>query len=143
MAIPSGEPVEAIEADRGAGIDTEGLATVDEAAVRALGQLGNGGPAALYSRLVVLFESSSQPVMAQLAAALQAGDLAKASDLCHRLKSSAANVGATTFAAALRELEARCRVADAQAALALHRQLETAYPRLLEALRTRRSVASA
>jgi HPt (histidine-containing phosphotransfer) domain-containing protein len=97
----------------------------------------------LYGRLVALFESSSRSVMLQLAAALEAGDLAKAADICHRLKSSSANVGASAFAAALRELESRCRAADAAAALRLYRQLEDAHPSLLEALRARCMAATA
>jgi signal transduction histidine kinase/ligand-binding sensor domain-containing protein/DNA-binding NarL/FixJ family response regulator/HPt (histidine-containing phosphotransfer) domain-containing protein len=137
------QPALAMVGEADAGIDVEGLASIDEAAVRTLGQLGTGGPTALYGRLVAMFESSSRSVMSQLGVALDAGDLAKAADLCHRLKSSSANVGASAFASALRELESRCRAADGAAALQLYRQLEQAHPLLLEALRERSMAATA
>jgi len=118
--------------------DPAALASVDAGAVRTLGQLGTGGPAMLYGRLAALFESSSHPVMAQLDAALRAGELGQAADKCHRLKSSAANVGALAFAAGLRELEQCCRKGDAEHAARIHQRLLAAYPLLLATLRTRR-----
>ncbi len=68
---------------------------------------------------------------------------AQAADLCHRLKSSAANVGAMAFAAALRELEQHCREGEHAQAL----KPTSAWPRpfqpLLATLRSRRMAASA
>jgi signal transduction histidine kinase/ligand-binding sensor domain-containing protein/CheY-like chemotaxis protein/HPt (histidine-containing phosphotransfer) domain-containing protein len=123
--------------------EADDLASVDTGAVRSLGRLGTGGPEALYNRLIGLFESSSQPVMAQLDAAIASRDFSQAADLCHRLKSSSANVGATAFAAALRELEQHCRQGEATQALDLHHRLAVAYPPLLATLRSRRMAVSA
>ena len=121
----------------------EAMASVDAGAVQSLGALGAGGPAALYGRLAALFESSSQPVMAQLDAALAARDLEQAASLCHRLKSSSANVGAMAFAAGLRELEQHCRAGEAVRAAQIHRRVAAAYPALLATLRARRMAVSA
>ncbi|MEJ0099516.1 MAG: two-component regulator propeller domain-containing protein [Pseudomonadota bacterium] len=122
--------------------DTAALACIDAGAVQSLGRLGTGGPQALYNRLAALFESSSQPVMAQLDTALKNNDFEQAASLCHRLKSSSANVGAMAFAAGLRELEQHCREGNAAGAVELHARLATAYEPLLAALRTRRMVAA-
>jgi signal transduction histidine kinase/ligand-binding sensor domain-containing protein/DNA-binding NarL/FixJ family response regulator/HPt (histidine-containing phosphotransfer) domain-containing protein len=121
----------------------EALASVDTGAVQSLRGLGAGGPEALYGRLAGLFESSSQPVMAALDAALRNGELPQAADLCHRLKSSAANVGAMAFAAALRELEQHCRAGENMRAKELHQRLVAAFPELLATLRSRRMAVSA
>ncbi len=80
--------------------------------------------------------------MAQLDVALKGNDFEQAADLCHRLKSSSANVGAMAFAAGLRELEQHCRENNVAAAVELHRKLAAAYEPLLAALRTRRMVAA-
>ncbi len=63
--------------------------------VRCLGS--RPGAEALYARLQRAVRTSSQPVMAALDAALRDNDLTQAADLCHRLKSSAANVGARAW----------------------------------------------
>jgi HPt (histidine-containing phosphotransfer) domain-containing protein len=123
--------------------EADDLASIDTSAVRSLGRLGSGGPEALYNRLIGLYESSSQPVMAQLEAAIGSNDFTQAADLCHRLKSSSANVGAAAFAAALRELEQQCRKGEAAQALDTHRRLAAAYQPLLATLRSRRMAASA
>ncbi len=123
--------------------DTAALACIDADAVQSLGRLGTGGPQALYNRLAALFESSSQPVMAQLDAALKGNDFAQAAGLCHRLKSSSANVGAMAFAAGLRELEQHCRERNMAGAMELHAKLVAAYVHLLAGLRTQRMAVSA
>jgi two-component system, sensor histidine kinase and response regulator len=124
-------------------VTLEALASVDAGAVHSLRGLGAGGPEALYGRLAGLFESSSQPVMAALDAALRGGELPQAADLCHRLKSSSANVGAMAFAAGLRELEQHCRAGEDMRAKELHQQLVAAFPALLATLRSRRMAVSA
>jgi len=118
------------------------LAGIDEGSVRAVGKLGAGSPA-LYERLTALFEKSSQPLMARLEVALQARDLKQAADVCHTLKSSAANVGARAFSEKVRELEQLCRDGEAERAIALHRHLAAAYGPLLDGLRNARMRHSA
>jgi HPt (histidine-containing phosphotransfer) domain-containing protein len=81
--------------------------------------------------------------MAKLAAALEAKELGQAADVCHTLKSSAANVGAKVFSESVRELEKLCREGDAVRAAELHARLATAYEPLLEGLRGMQMAESA
>jgi CheY-like chemotaxis protein len=122
--------------------DAAELAAIDAGAVRALGKLGSGANG-LYERLVGLFEKSSQPLMARLDAALRERNLKQAADVCHTLKSSAANVGAMAFSTSVRELEQLCHEGDAVRAGELHRRLAAAYEPLLAGLRGTRMAASA
>ena len=126
-----------------AGSPADSLATLDSGTVAMLGRMGASSPQALYERLVTLFLASSQPLMAQLDAALRDHELQLAADLCHRLKSSSANVGAMAFAAGLSELEQHCRNGDADSAASVHRQLLAAYAPLLESLQSGPRAASA
>jgi CheY-like chemotaxis protein/HPt (histidine-containing phosphotransfer) domain-containing protein len=119
------------------------LAGIDAGVVRALGRLGKGEPNALHKRLGALFETTSQPLMAKLSAALRDQDLEQAANLCHTLKSSAANVGAMAFSETVRELELLCRDADSAGAAAVHQRLAAAYEPLLAGLRARRMAATA
>jgi response regulator RpfG family c-di-GMP phosphodiesterase len=112
----------------------EPLASVDSNAVAALGALSSARRGSLFARLVGLFEKSSRTLMERLAAAIGGGDLVTAADICHRLKSSCANVGALAFAARVRELEQICRDGDAARAVVAHRQLAGAHGPLLGAL---------
>jgi HPt (histidine-containing phosphotransfer) domain-containing protein len=122
--------------------DAAELAAVDADAVRALGKLGSG-TSGLYERLVGLFEKSSQPLMARLDTAVRAHDLKQAADVCHTLKSSAANVGAMAFSTSVRELEQLCLHGDVAQATELHRRLAAAYEPLLTTLRSTRVAISA
>ncbi len=118
------------------------LANLDGDAVQALNRIGNGGKA-LHARLAAIFERSSQPLMARLESALREQDLQQAADICHTLKSSAANVGGLAFAAKLRELEQHCRTGNAARATADHRELAAAYEPLLMVLRSSRMAVPA
>ncbi|HTX23439.1 MAG TPA: two-component regulator propeller domain-containing protein [Steroidobacteraceae bacterium] len=110
------------------------LSRVDRKTVAGLRSLRGAGEADLYSRLVDLFRTSSSESMASLAEALEGGELGAAASICHKLKSSAANVGATIFAKDVRELEQLCRAADSSGARALYQTLRAAHPALLEEL---------
>jgi signal transduction histidine kinase/ligand-binding sensor domain-containing protein/CheY-like chemotaxis protein/HPt (histidine-containing phosphotransfer) domain-containing protein len=112
----------------------EPLASVDGKAVAALAGLGSGRRGPLFARLVGLFETSSRALMTKLETAIASGDLVTGADICHRLKSSAANVGAMAFAARVRELEQICRDDDTARAAVAHRQLSGAHGPLLSAL---------
>jgi signal transduction histidine kinase/ligand-binding sensor domain-containing protein/CheY-like chemotaxis protein len=121
----------------------EPLASVDAAAVAGLRRLRGEGHPDLYSKLVELFGASSAQSLAQLAAALDASDLAAAAALCHKLASSAANVGASAFARDVRVLERLCASGDACAVRELHQRLAAAYPALIAELAAMRLRASA
>jgi signal transduction histidine kinase/ligand-binding sensor domain-containing protein/CheY-like chemotaxis protein/HPt (histidine-containing phosphotransfer) domain-containing protein len=110
------------------------LSSVDPTAVAGLRNLRAGKHVDLYSKLVDLFRVSSSKSLAELRAALAAGDFSAAAAVCHKLASSAANVGALAFGNDVRLLGQRCIAGDAAAAVQLHADLQSAYPALLEEL---------
>ena len=119
------------------------LSSVDATAVAGLRNLRAGGHADLYSKLVDLFRASSVGAMAQLQAALEADDLGAASGICHKLSSSAANVGALIFARDVRQLEKRCDEGEKARAQRLCDRLVAAHTGLLEQLMQHRLRESA
>ncbi len=115
--------------------DTVGLLSrVDLETVAGLRRLRGAGQADLYSKLVNLFRRTSADAVAQLGAALERGDLQAAAVICHKLKSSAANIGAVAFATHVRQLEQLCRAADRTRARDLFGTLREAHPALVQEL---------
>jgi len=140
-AVPVAEthPPERAERDE----SRSALSAVDLAAVAGLRKLRSGSQADLYSRLVDLFQSSSSESLARLQGALDSGDFETAGAVCHKLTSSAANVGALAFASQVRELGQACKAADAARAKELNEALQAAHPALIEELTCLRLKASA
>jgi signal transduction histidine kinase/ligand-binding sensor domain-containing protein/CheY-like chemotaxis protein/HPt (histidine-containing phosphotransfer) domain-containing protein len=120
------------EMELGPGRDA--LSSVDPTAVSSLRNLRPGKHVDLYSKLVDLFRVSSSKSLAELRAALVINDFKTAGAICHKLASSAANVGALVFAKDVRLLGQMCIAGDVVAARQLHDGLETAHPALLEEL---------
>ncbi len=112
----------------------DALSSVDPKAVAGLRNLRPGKNVDLYSKLVDLFRVASSKSLAELRGALEIGDFKTAGAVCHKLASSAANVGALVFAKDVRLLGQLCIAEDAVAAQQLHADLETAHPVLLEEL---------
>jgi signal transduction histidine kinase/ligand-binding sensor domain-containing protein/CheY-like chemotaxis protein/HPt (histidine-containing phosphotransfer) domain-containing protein len=110
------------------------LSGVDATAVAALRNLRAGAHADLYSKLVDLFRAGSTDAIVQLGSALEADDLKGASAVCHKLASSAANVGALAFARDVRRLEKICDEGDKARAQRLCGRLAAAHPGLLAEL---------
>lgn len=110
------------------------LSKVDLAAVAGLRGLRGAGQGDLYSRLVELFRASSTEAVARLGAVLESGDGRAAAAICHKLKSSASNVGAISFAKCVRELEQLCAAGDLARAREVYRPLHEALPALLAEL---------
>ncbi len=110
------------------------LSSVDPTAVAALRNLRAGKHADLYSKLVDLFRVGSAKSLTELRAALAAGDLKAAGSVCHKLASSAANVGAPSFAKEVRRLGALCSEGNVAGAEELKGGLEAAHPLLIDAL---------
>ncbi len=77
-------------------------------------KLSARGHTDLYSKLVELFRTGSTESLAQLSAAMAAQDLIAAAGLCHKLASSASNVGALMYGKELRRLEQLCIAGDRQ-----------------------------
>jgi signal transduction histidine kinase/ligand-binding sensor domain-containing protein/CheY-like chemotaxis protein/HPt (histidine-containing phosphotransfer) domain-containing protein len=140
---PSGDPQPSGGRQPSAGPRAEPLASVDPAAVAGLRRLRGAGHPDLYSKLVELFEMSSSQSLSQLSAALDSGDLSAAAGVCHKLASSAANVGASAFARDVRTLERLCASGEAREARVLHQRLAAAYPALIAELSAVRLRASA
>jgi CheY-like chemotaxis protein/HPt (histidine-containing phosphotransfer) domain-containing protein len=107
---------------------------VDPGTVLGLRNLRSGVPADLYSKLLVLFRPGSTRSMEQLESALAAEDFAAAGAVCHKLASSAANVGALAFARYVRQLEKSCEERQAVRAARLFATIRAAHPALLEEL---------
>jgi signal transduction histidine kinase/CheY-like chemotaxis protein/HPt (histidine-containing phosphotransfer) domain-containing protein len=114
----------------------DALTSIDAAAIASLRKLRSGAHADLYTRLVELFRSGSTESISQLRAAIAAKDLAAAASVCHKLSSSAANVGALMYAKELRRLEQLCNAGDVTKAADLNAALQAAHPALLDALLT-------
>jgi len=110
------------------------LSSVDPTAVSALRNLRAGKHADLYSKLVELFRVGSAKALAELRGALATGDLKAAGSVCHKLASSAANVGAMAFAKEVRRLGTMCSEGNAAGAEELKVGLEAAHPMLMDAL---------
>ena len=110
------------------------LSSVDSAAVATLRNLRAGKQADLYSKLVDLFRVGSARSLAELRSALAASDFKTAAGVCHKLASSAANVGALAFARDVRLLGQTCNEGDAVGAGKLQDRLEMAHPTLLDEL---------
>jgi CheY-like chemotaxis protein/HPt (histidine-containing phosphotransfer) domain-containing protein len=110
------------------------LSSVDPTAVSALRNLRAGKHADLYSKLVDLFQVGSLKSLTELRGALAAGDLTTAGSVCHKLASSAANVGALEFAKEVRRLGTMCGEGNAAGAGELTGGLEAAHPMLMDVL---------
>ncbi len=110
------------------------LAAVDTKAVANLRNLRGGDGAELYSKLVALFHSGSTESLNALDGALASAELPAAAALCHRLKASAANVGALSFSRELGRLEKACETRNLAEAQHLHARVRSAHPALLAEL---------
>jgi two-component system, sensor histidine kinase and response regulator len=98
--------------------------TVDAAALAQIAELDPGGATGLVRRIVTLFVDDSARLVAELAAALEAGDTDAARRSVHTLKSTAANVGGTTLAQAAAAAEQGLKSGDLAAARAALPQLQ-------------------
>jgi signal transduction histidine kinase/ligand-binding sensor domain-containing protein/CheY-like chemotaxis protein/HPt (histidine-containing phosphotransfer) domain-containing protein len=112
----------------------EAVAEIDATTVTGLKSLRGGGQSDLYSKLVDLFQPTSSKAIAELDAALGACEFEAASAVCHRLASSAGNVGALAFARYARELERACNERDRIRAQRLYDMIRAAHPALIEEL---------
>ncbi|MGH8240941.1 MAG: Hpt domain-containing protein [Steroidobacteraceae bacterium] len=115
-------------------VPSAGLSTVDANAVSGLRRLRGGKQADLYPKLVDLFRASLTDSLAKLREALDGNDLPAAAAVCHKLASSAANVGALAYARQARQIEQLCAAGEGARAKDLHEPLQAAHVSLLEAL---------
>ncbi len=108
-----------------------GLSSIDASSVARLRSLRSGSSSDLFVSLVGLFQSGSSDAMAALDTQVRAEDLAAAGAICHKLASSAANVGALSFSKDMRQLERLCAAGDLAQVRPLFNRLHAAYPSLI------------
>jgi len=120
--------------ETGATEAAEDLSRLDQATVARLRGAGAKGRPNLYSRLAALFRTGSTAALDELRVALHAGDMTAARAICHKLKSSAANVGAMAFSEDVRRLEQLCAGGDAASASSTYERLRSAHPALIAEL---------
>ena len=111
------------------------ISSVDAATVASLKEIKSRGSADLYVTLVSMFENSSSNSLEHIHNALLAEDFAAAGAVCHKLKSSAGNVGALAFANAVIELERLCVANNTAAAWRLYERIGSAHPLLVGQLK--------
>jgi signal transduction histidine kinase/CheY-like chemotaxis protein/HPt (histidine-containing phosphotransfer) domain-containing protein len=115
-------------------VKQDSLSGVDATAVASMRKLSARGHTDLYSKLVELFRTGSAESLAQLSAAMSAQDLTAAAGICHKLASSASNVGALMYGKELRRLEQLCIAGEQQQAVTLHETIQAAHAPLMDAL---------
>jgi CheY-like chemotaxis protein len=116
---------------------------IDAGTIGALRKLRADKHADLYSKLVGLFAKGSTEALAQLNEALEANDLTAAAAICHKLASSAANVGALAYGKQVRRLEQACSAGERDTVKQVSAALRTAHAPLLQALQAMTLRASA
>jgi len=105
-----------------------GAATDAPAVLQREQALANlGGDESLWRELLAMLWEQADSDLPQIRGALQAGDLRRARDAAHRLKSSLAMVGGAAAARACAAVEAHCRAQDAAAAGEALAELERSY----------------
>jgi HPt (histidine-containing phosphotransfer) domain-containing protein len=107
------------------------LSKVDPTVVAQLRGVPSKSSTDLYCTLVDLFRAGSPEALAQLRSALANSALLPARAICHKLRSSAANVGALAFAQELGQLERLCLEGDLGRAQGVLVGLEAAYSALM------------
>jgi PAS domain S-box-containing protein len=114
--------------------------TLDQSALDALASsLGGGGEGrSAVGELVDTFLDDAPTLMATLHGAVERGDAEAARRAAHSLKSNGATFGAEPFAELCRELEARTREGELDAAPGLLARAEEEWERVREALATAR-----
>lgn len=110
------------------------LSAIDPLTVANLRNLRTRTSEDLYAKLAGLFETSAGESLAAIDLALAGADLPVAAAVGHKLKSSAANVGALAYSHEIGLLEAACTVGDLTEAQRLHARVRAAYPNVLAEL---------
>ena len=112
----------------------DSLTGIDRRVVTELRNLPARGSTNLFVKLVGLFQASSTESLSQLQTALQTSAAGQAAAVCHRLKSSAGNIGAMAFAQEVGRIERLCVEGNLGRARELLAGLQTAHPTLLAEL---------
>jgi PAS domain S-box-containing protein len=109
-------------------------AVLDPAMLDRLRELDAGTEQGFFRHIIGLFIDDSPKRLANLAAAIAAGDGLTAGRFAHSLKGSAANLGARRLAAVCAEIEALGRAGDLEGIPALYAQAEAELRAAMDAL---------
>ncbi|HUR29729.1 MAG TPA: Hpt domain-containing protein [Planctomycetota bacterium] len=112
---------------------------LDMNVIAALKELGGEGDDSLFRELLDLYVDDSTSQMRRLEESLKSGDLKVAERIAHTLKSSSANLGATTLSQICMQMELRGRgaaPATMSELLGATREEHTRVVKALNALRT-------
>jgi signal transduction histidine kinase/CheY-like chemotaxis protein/HPt (histidine-containing phosphotransfer) domain-containing protein len=123
------------------GASGNGAAVLNDSALAQIRALQQPGGPNLLDKVIALYMDSSQSLLEKVRDGLAAGDARTLSEAAHALKSSSANVGATSLAEIARQLEASGREADLSRAQLLAERLFHEHRRVVEALSAERAAA--
>ena len=112
---------------------------INPRALDAIRQLPGPNGALLVQKVIGAYLADTPPRVAQLRAAVDAGDADTVRRAAHALKSSSANVGAEQLSALCREIESLGRSGSVEAAKALLTGVESQLPCVLATLATLRN----
>jgi len=115
---------------------------LDRAALNNIRALQRPGSPNLLGKLIHVYISSSQELMASLRDGIAQADSEAVRKAAHALKSSSANLGAKQLAGLCKDLEALGRANDLNRAPALYSQVESEYARVTQALDAERNSSS-
>jgi signal transduction histidine kinase/CheY-like chemotaxis protein/HPt (histidine-containing phosphotransfer) domain-containing protein len=114
--------------------EPEGGATLDKAALNLILEIESPSCPDLLGKLVQTYRETSQELLEEIEASIEAGDAERLSSAAHALKSSSANLGASALAALSLELEQLGRAGTLAGAKDLFARLSDEHPRVLRAL---------
>ena len=115
---------------------------LDRVALNNIRALQRPGSPNLLSKLINVYFSSSQELMASLRDGIAQADSDAVRKAAHALKSSSANLGAKQLAGLCKDLEALGRANQIERAPALYSQVESEYARVTQALEAERNSTS-
>jgi CheY-like chemotaxis protein len=118
-----------------------GAAVLNEGAIAQIRALQLPGGPDLLGQVIALYLESSQGLLEQVRAGLAKADARAVAEAAHALKSSSANVGATSLAEIAKQLEMSGREADLRRAQLLADQLVLEHRRVVAALSAERVAA--
>lgn len=112
---------------------------LDRAALNNIRALQRPGAPNLLGKLINVYFSSSQELMASLRDGLAQADSEAVRKAAHALKSSSANLGAKQLAGLCKDLEALGRAKQLEGAQALYQKVENEYAQVTQALNAERN----
>jgi two-component system sensor histidine kinase/response regulator len=123
------------------GLSHVGAAVLNDSALAQIRALQQPGGPDLLDQVIGLYMDSSQSLLEQVRAGIAQADARTVTEAAHALKSSSANLGATSLAEIAKQLEMSGREADLSRAQLLADQLVLEHRRVVAALTAERAAA--